>query len=156
VTDMSTVDGWESMAERWDANEGDEGSNWYRLCFIQPSSGARSLAGRRVLDVGCGNGSLARQEPKSRAWMPRLRSLFERSSEAQEKLGIDYHVADAAPWSRLVIAGSTSWSLVWRCRTFLMPPRRSGGGPYCAHGAFCGLFSHPCFDVPEASAGCRA
>lgn len=45
-----------------DANDGDEGSNWHRA-LLHPAllKVLGPLAGRRVLDVGCGNGSLARQ-----------------------------------------------------------------------------------------------
>jgi 2-polyprenyl-3-methyl-5-hydroxy-6-metoxy-1,4-benzoquinol methylase len=59
---MSTANGWERMAERWDASEGDEGSNWHRT-LLHPAllRVLGPLESRQVLDVGCGNGSLARQ-----------------------------------------------------------------------------------------------
>jgi 2-polyprenyl-3-methyl-5-hydroxy-6-metoxy-1,4-benzoquinol methylase len=59
---MSTADGWENMAERWDENEGDEPNNGHRA-LLHPAllKVLGPLAGRRVLDGGCGNGSFARQ-----------------------------------------------------------------------------------------------
>jgi 2-polyprenyl-3-methyl-5-hydroxy-6-metoxy-1,4-benzoquinol methylase len=56
------VDGWEQMAEHWDASEGEAGGNWHRA-LLHPAlfRVLGPLGGRRVLDVGCGNGSLARQ-----------------------------------------------------------------------------------------------
>jgi 2-polyprenyl-3-methyl-5-hydroxy-6-metoxy-1,4-benzoquinol methylase len=85
---MSTADGWENMAECWDENESDEGSNWPRA-LLHPAllrvSGP--LAGQRVLDVGCGNGSLARQ---------------------LARLGAQVTGVDASP---------SMWPLVWRCKS---------------------------------------
>jgi 2-polyprenyl-3-methyl-5-hydroxy-6-metoxy-1,4-benzoquinol methylase len=59
---MSTANGWEQMAEHWDAGEGDKGSNWHRA-LLHPAlrKVLGPLGGQYVLDVGCGNGSLARQ-----------------------------------------------------------------------------------------------
>jgi ubiquinone/menaquinone biosynthesis C-methylase UbiE len=95
---MSIVDGWENMAEQWDASDGDEGSNWHRaLLHLALLKVLGPLAGRRVLDVGCGNGSLARQGTQVTgvdASAPIIVRAQQR--EVQEKLGIVYYVVDAA------------------------------------------------------------
>jgi 2-polyprenyl-3-methyl-5-hydroxy-6-metoxy-1,4-benzoquinol methylase len=100
---MSTANGWEQMAEHWDAGEGDEGSAWHRT-LVHPAllKVLGPLDGQHVLDVGCGNGSLARQEARVTgvdASPPMIARAQQR--QAWGRLGIAYHVADAARLDQL-------------------------------------------------------
>ncbi len=157
---MSTGNGWERMAEHWDASEGDEGSNWHRT-LLHPAllRVLGPLDGQHVLDVGCGNGSLARQLARQGAHVmgvdasaPIIARAQQR--EAQETLGIAYHVADAA---RLEPLGDGWFDLVVSCMALQDIPDAAGTVAEVARvlrpgGRLVALFSHPCFDVPEASA----
>ena len=115
---MSTADGWENMAERWDESEGDEGSNWHRA-LLHPAllRVLGPLTGRQVLDVGCGNGSLARQLARLGAQVTGVDAsapiiVRAQQREAREKLGIAYHVADGA---RMEPLGDGQFDLVVSC-----------------------------------------
>ena len=148
------------MAERWDENEGDEGSNWHRN-LLHPAllRVLGPLAARRVLDVGCGNGTFARQLARMGAQMTGVDAsppiiVRARQREAQEKLGIAYHVADGA---RLEPLDDGQFDLVVSCMALQDIPDAAGTIREAARvlrpmGRFVALFSHPCFDVPEASA----
>jgi 2-polyprenyl-3-methyl-5-hydroxy-6-metoxy-1,4-benzoquinol methylase len=99
---MPTANGWEQMVEHWDAGEGDEGSTWHRT-LLHPTllRVLGPLDGQHVLDVGCSNGSLARQLARRGARVTGVDAsepIITRAQqrEAQETLGIAYHVADAA------------------------------------------------------------
>jgi SAM-dependent methyltransferase len=139
---MSIVDGWENMAEQWDASDGDEGSNWHRA-LLHPAllKVLGPLAGRRVLDVGCGNGSLARQGAQVTGVDASAPIIVRAQQRAvQEKRGIAYYVADAALMGPIGDARFTVSSPVWRSKTCLMSQARSERRPvYCAaHGALYG------------------
>ena len=148
------------MAERWDENEGDEGSNWHRN-LLHPAllRVLGPLAARRVLDVGCGNGTFARQLARLGAQVTGVDAsppiiVRARQREAQEKLGIAYHVADGA---RLEPLDDGQFDLVVSCMALQDIPDAAGTIREAARvlrpmGRFVALFSHPCFDVPEASA----
>ena len=117
------------------------------------------LAGRRVLDVGCGNGSLARQLAWQGAQVTGVDAsppiiVQAQQREAQKKLGIDYHVADAA---RMEPIGDSGFDLVVSCMALQDIPDaaetiREAARVLRPMGRLVALFSHPCFDVPEASA----
>jgi len=129
-------------------------------CFILPSSGSWA----RWRDGECSMWAAVMAlspvnwrgwEPKSRAWMPRLRSSCERSSARRGRsLASPITWLMAHAWSRLVTASSTSWSLAWRFRTSLTLAGRVREAARALRpmGRFVALFSHPCFDVPQASA----
>jgi ubiquinone/menaquinone biosynthesis C-methylase UbiE len=157
---MSTANGWEQMAEHWDAGEGDKGSNWHRA-LLHPAlrKVLGPLGGQYVLDVGCGNGSLARQLARQGAHVTGVDAsapiiVRAQQREAQETLGIAYHVADAA---RLEPIGDGRFDLVVSCMALQDIPDAAGMIGEAARvlklrGRLVALFSHPCFDVPEASA----
>lgn len=157
---MSTADGWENMADHWDASEGDEGGNWHRT-LLHPAllRVLGPLAAQRVLDVGCGNGSLARQLARQGAQVTGVDAsapivVRAQQREAHEKLGIDYHIADGARMEQL---GDGRFDLAVSCMALQDIPDAAGTIREVVRvlrpmGRFVALFSHPCFDVPEASA----
>ncbi|HEV2359820.1 MAG TPA: hypothetical protein VGZ23_19695 [bacterium] len=53
---------WEAMAAWYDAKQGDDGDLWHRT-LIDPAllRVVGPVAGRRLLDLACGNGYLARR-----------------------------------------------------------------------------------------------
>lgn len=99
--------GWEQLAAWWDRLLGDEGEIWHRA-LIDPSllHLAGDVSGKRVLDLACGNGYLSRRFARQGATVTGVDAstpIIERAQarEAQEPLGITYHVADAAHLSML-------------------------------------------------------
>ena len=155
---MSTF-GWDQMAEWWDANIGDEGDLWHRALIDPPLLRlVGEVSGRRVLDLACGDGYLSRRFARQLASVIGVDAnapLIERARarEAQEPLGITYHVADAAHLSMLE---EGAFDLVV-CNMALMDIEHAALaiqevarvlGP---QGRFVANLSHPCFDKVKTS-----
>jgi SAM-dependent methyltransferase len=159
---MNPVDptAWDTMAAWLDEKHQDEGDLWHRA-LIDPSLlrllGA--VAGMRVLELACGNGYLARKLARLGADVtaidlsPTLVALA-RQREARDRLGIRYHVADAA---HLGVVPDATFDVVV-CNMALMDIAEAEGAIREAArvlkngGRFIASLSHPCFDVPNASA----
>jgi ubiquinone/menaquinone biosynthesis C-methylase UbiE len=150
---------WAELAGWYDEKQGDEGDVWHRT-FLDPALFAfiGDVSSRRVLDVPCGNGHNTRRLARLGAQVTGLDASApiiarDREREEREPLGIVYHVADAA---RMDPLESDSFDLVL-CRMGLMDiPDAAGAIREFARvlhpaGRLVALFSHPCFDVPEAS-----
>src|SRR5437764_1390109 len=94
--------GWDQMDNCWEEKKGDEGDLWHRALIDPPLLRlAGEVRGMHVLDLGCGNGYLSRRFARQGAMVTAVDAnapLIEhiRTREAQEPLGITYHVADAA------------------------------------------------------------
>ncbi|MBI2172046.1 MAG: class I SAM-dependent methyltransferase [Chloroflexi bacterium] len=103
--------GWEEIADYFDEKQGDEGDLWHRE-LINPTllRVLGNVSGRRVLDLACGNGALARQLARkgakvvgvdlaptlvARAQRRESRPAPTRSGPLGTPLGISYHVSDA-------------------------------------------------------------
>src|SRR6266849_5949490 len=97
---MSTF-GWDQMTDWWDTNMGDEGDLWHRALIDPPLLRlVGDVAGKRLLDLACGNGYLSRRFARQGATVVGVDAnapLIERvrAREAQEPLGITYHVGNA-------------------------------------------------------------
>ena len=106
---------WNNKAEFWDNMHGDEGNDFHqqlispaveRLLDLQP--------GERVMDIGCGNGTLARR-------LAQLGGVVTASDFSEELIGlakkrgqsagdpIDYHVVDATDEEALVAFGESQF-----------------------------------------------
>ncbi|HVM15036.1 MAG TPA: hypothetical protein VM287_12015, partial [Egibacteraceae bacterium] len=53
---------WDALADDYDRCHGDEGNDWHRL-LVEPAALALlgDVEGKRILDLGCGTGVLARR-----------------------------------------------------------------------------------------------
>jgi ubiquinone/menaquinone biosynthesis C-methylase UbiE len=145
----------------YDEKQQDTGDLWHRT-LIDPGLFARigALApGTRVLDLGCGNGYIARRLARAGAkvvGVDRSRELVERARAwgKAERLGIAYHLADAADLrmirDRSFDLGIANMSLMdiadgagaIREMARVLVPR----------GRFIFSISHPCFDIDTRSA----
>ncbi len=105
-----TVSSWASLAAWWDEKQGDTGDLWHRS-LIDPTL-LRVLGhvrGLRVLDLGCGNGYLARRFAREGAEVVAVDASAPiiaraKAREAKQPLGIRYHAADAAHLDRFAAA----------------------------------------------------
>jgi SAM-dependent methyltransferase len=144
----------------YDARQGETGDLWHRT-LIDPG-----LLGRlgtlepetRVLDLGCGNGYLARRLARSGARVvgvdrsaPLLAAA--RAREAADPLGVVYHELDAA---RLTPLADARFEVVLANMSLLDIEDAAGAireaGRVCVDGGrFVFSISHPCFDVDTRS-----
>ena len=155
---MSTF-GWDQMADWWDEKHGDEGDLWHRALIDPPLLRmAGDVRGLHVLDLACGNGYLSRRFARQGAIVTAVDAnepLIERVRyrEAQESLGISYHVADAA---HLDMLADGTYDLVI-CNMALMDIENAAGAiqevsrVLKPRGRFVASISHPCFDKVNTS-----
>lgn len=151
---------WDAAADGYTEGQA-TGRDYYRYEFFGPAQVALcgEVAGRRLIDVGCGNGYFAREMARRGARVtgvdlsPRMIEHALRI-EAEEPLGIDYRVLDAAvlatvfPREDFDMATSCVAlqdmpeipSVLRAIRTVLRP-----GGRFVAS------ITHPCFDTPYRS-----
>jgi SAM-dependent methyltransferase len=144
---------WEELADWYDAKQGDVGDLWHRT-LIDPVLLARigEVAGHDVLDLGCGNGYLARRLQRAGArvtGVDRSERLIEaaREREARGPLGVRYLVADAGDLGPL---SDGSFDLVFANMVLMDLPDagaaiREVGRVLRAYGRFVASFDHPCF-----------
>lgn len=150
---------WAEIADWFDAKQGDEGDLWHHE-IIDPGLIARVglVRGLRLLDLGCGNGYLARRFAREGARVaavdaaaPMIAAAKRR--EAAEPLGIDYHVHDAAA---LPMFPDGAFDVVYSNMAIMdMDPAdaaiRESARVLAPGGRFVASLCHPCFDVPNAS-----
>ena len=155
---MSTS-GWEQMAAWWDEKMGDTGDLWHRALIDPPLIRlAGTVKGIRMLDLACGNGYLSRRFARQGATVIGVDAnapIIERARarEAQNPLGIVYHVADATHLSMLE---EGMFDLVI-CNMALMDIEHADGAIQEVarllrlQGRFVASLSHPCFDKMDTS-----
>jgi ubiquinone/menaquinone biosynthesis C-methylase UbiE len=150
---------WPSLAEWFDEDQGDEGDLWHRtLIFPGILKAIGKVSGRDVLDVGCGNGSLARILARMGNRVTGIdgsAGIIEhaKAREAANPLGANYFATDAA---NLSMFQANSFDLVTSCMALMDMPDAAGaikemGRVVKRTGRCVMLFSHPCFDIPNAS-----
>ncbi len=154
-----SVSGWDRMVEWWDEQIGDEGDLWHRALIDPPLLHlAGEVRGLRVLDLACGNGYLSRRFARQGATVTGVdatAAIVERARarEAQEPLGITYHVADAA---HLAMLTDGTCDLVV-CNMALMDIENAAGAiqevarVLRPQGRFVASLAHPCFDKVNTS-----
>ena len=145
--------GWDQMTDWLDARMGDEGDLWHRALIDPPLLRlVGEASGMRLLDLACGNGYLSRRFARQGAAVTSVDAnapLIERARvrEAQEPLGISYHVADAA---HLEMLKDGTFDLVV-CNMALMDIENAAGAiqeiarVLQPEGRFVASLSHPCF-----------
>lgn len=151
---------WDEMAEYFDAKQGDEGDLWHRA-LINPTvlRVLGDVAGKRVLDLACGNGALSRRLARGGARVTGVDGaegmlIRAREREAREPLGIVYHLADAACLTP--ISGAAFDIVV--CNMALMDIADAKGAVREASrvlrpgGRLVASIVHPCFEQGDHSA----
>lgn len=150
---------WPELAEWYDRKQGDEGDLWHRA-LLDPAlfQFIGDVAGRRVLDVPCGNGHNTRRLARLGATVtgvdisePLITRDIER--EKREPLGIRYLAADAG---RMEMLESESFDLVISHMGLMDIPDAGAAIAEMSRvlhpaGRLVALFCHPCFDIPERS-----
>jgi ubiquinone/menaquinone biosynthesis C-methylase UbiE len=151
--------GWDEMADWWDKQLGDEGDLWHRTLIDPPLLRlVGEVSGMRVLDLACGNGYLSRRFARQGAVVTGVDAnapIIERARarEAQESLGISYHVSDAA---RLEVLEDGSFDLVVSNMALMDIENAAGAIQEVSRvlrpkGRFVASLSHPCFDKVNTS-----
>ena len=144
----------------YDEKQGDTGDLWHRT-LIDPGLFARIgplSPGTRVLDLGCGNGYIARRLARAGArvvGVDRSAELIRRARarEEAEPLGVVYHETDAANLSEL---SNGSFDLGIANMSLIDVENAAGaiqemGRVLVPDGRFVFSLSHPCFDVDTRS-----
>ncbi|HLX36529.1 MAG TPA: methyltransferase domain-containing protein [Candidatus Binataceae bacterium] len=150
---------WATLADWFDENQGDAGDLWHRtLIFPGILKVIGSVKGRDILDVGCGNGSLARilaRIGNRVTGTDGSSGIIEHAKrrEAAGPLGVKYFATDAADLSMFE---GNSFDLVTSCMALMDMPDAAGairemGRVVRRSGRCVMLFSHPCFDIPDAT-----
>jgi len=151
---------WADLAEWYDEKQGDEGDFWHRTLLDPALFGLiGEVGGMRILDVPCGNGHNTRRLARlggDVVGVDLSAPLIGRNRRREEHdpLGITYHAADAAQMGMLA---DDSFDLVVSQMGLMDLPDASGalgemGRVLRPGGRLVALFSHPCFDIPGASA----
>lgn len=154
------VHAWEALAAWYDAKQGDDGDLWHRT-LIDPAflRVVGDVRGRRLLDLACGNGYLARRFARLGAEVAGVDAsapIIEhaRAREHAQPLGVTYHLGDTA---RLTMFDDAGMDIV-ACNMALMDIEdaagtiREIGRVLRPGGRFVASLSHPCFDIAGASA----
>ena len=155
-----TRDGWDELAAWRDRRMGERGDLWHRA-IIDPTllRVVGPVRGRRLLDLGCGNGYLTRRWARQGAQVaigvdrsgPTLE--FARRREKARRTGARFLERDAAHLGGLPDA---SFDLIVANMSIQDMPDgegtvREAGRLLAAGGRFVFSLSHPCFDLDERS-----
>lgn len=150
---------WATLADWFDENQGEEGDLWHRtLIFPGILKVIGKVSGRDVLDVGCGNGSLARILARMGNRVTGVDGSPGIIAHAKERkavhpLGAQFFATDAA---NLSMFEANSFDLVTSCMALMDMADAAGAikemGRVVRRAGRCVMpFSHPCFDIPHAS-----
>ena len=158
---MKDPDGVEGFGAWYADKQGDTVDLWHRT-LIDPGLFARIgpvAPGTRVLDLGCGNGYLARRLARSGALVVGVDASAElidraKAYEDRERLGVVYHRSSAA---ELAVLADQSFDLAIANMSLVdiddaAAAIRETSRVLVTGGRFVFSISHPCFDVDTRSA----
>lgn len=147
---------WNTNAGFWDDYMGDESNDFHRT-LIRPYTEEllKVTKGKKVLDVGCGNGNFTRRLHELGSNV----TAFDYSQEMIERAKlrspkeIDYRVIDGTKYDELLSLGKESYELavanmVLMDMSELRPLIRGLYDLLCSNGAFVFSITHPCFQAP--------
>jgi 2-polyprenyl-3-methyl-5-hydroxy-6-metoxy-1,4-benzoquinol methylase len=149
---------WDSNAEAW-AERVRTGTDHNRVHVLDPATLdlLGNVEGKQVLDLGCGEGRFCRilaERGASLTGVDLSSRMIElaRQAEAQDALGVTYHVADAAHVSFLP---DNSYDVVLAYLSLFDVPDyqsaiREAARVLVPSGRFVFSISHPCFTMPGA------
>jgi 2-polyprenyl-3-methyl-5-hydroxy-6-metoxy-1,4-benzoquinol methylase len=161
MTTPGPLRSWESLAEFWDAKQGDDGDTWHRT-LINPGvwSVLGDVRGLRVLDQACGNGAFSRQMARRGAHVVGMDAsapivALASQREARSPLGIVYHVGDVSSTPQLP---DGSFDVVLSKMALMDMPDgvaeaalREAGRLLKPGGRLVAAIIHPCFEGPDAA-----
>ncbi len=148
---------WNRKAEFWDGLHGDYGNAFHRR-LVEPSV-LRLLAlkpGESVLDIGCGNGALARRLAGLGARVAALDFSAEmlrraKARENEESATIEYRLVDATDEAALLALGENRFDAITCAMTLMDMPTinplfRAAARLLRAQGRFVFATQHPAFN----------
>lgn len=154
MNDDSSTRSWEAAAEAWIEHAD---SSVYQSAFLRPRmlALAGDVAGRRVLDLGCGEGSYSRELARRGARVTGVdgsQGLIDAARRRARDAGIagDYHCCNA---NALTVLADGAFDLIVASMV-MMNVEDYPGTMREAHrvlapgGALCVSITHPCFSAP--------
>jgi 2-polyprenyl-3-methyl-5-hydroxy-6-metoxy-1,4-benzoquinol methylase len=145
---------WNKLAGFWDESY-QEGDIYHRT-FLFPTfkKWAAATKGVRILDIGCGNGALARLFAKEGASVVATdfsEVFIEKAAQHSQGLGIDYRVIDATDSMQLNSLADTKFdriicSMVLHNMPTITPLMNSLSKLLAQEGKFIFSVPHPCFN----------
>jgi ubiquinone/menaquinone biosynthesis C-methylase UbiE len=156
----SEIQGWEQLSAWYDSKHGETGDLWHRS-LIDPVliHLVGMVNGKRILDLGCGNGYLARRFAREGAAVTAIDAspgMIERAlaHDPESKLGIDYRLSSA---SNLGPLEDGTFDIVFANMSLMdIEDAEAAIGEVArvlkTRGRFVASISHPCFDNGKDSA----
>ena len=146
--------GWEELSDWYDKKEGDEGDLWHRALIDPPLIKiVGNCRGRDVLDLGCGNGYLARKFAKKGARVTAVDSSPRmiqnaKAHDPENLLKVRYLQSDAG---RLVAISEACFDIVYANMSLMDMENAKGAIREVSRvlrrgGRFVASICHPCFD----------
>ena len=148
---------WDALADDYDRRHGDEGNAWHRL-LIEPATLALlgDVRGKRVLDLGCGTGVLARRLLRLGAHVVGADGsgeFLERARRRQGGESIEWAVVDALDEEAIASLGAFDAVV---CTMVLMDlpdvhPLFRGARRVLSRGRLIFATAHPSFNRPDVT-----
>ncbi len=148
---------WDALADDYDKRHGDEGNDWHRLLVEPATLGLLGdVRGKRVLDLGCGTGVLARRLLRSGGRVVGVDGSGEFLERARRRPGgesIEWAVVDLLDEEAIAAVGTVDAVV---CTMVLMDlpdvgPLFRGARRVLSDGPLIVATAHPSFNRPDAT-----